>query len=185
VGQKNATPHTATQQIPFVPKDTPMFNGDMSAVGTMARTWILFFQQLATAPDTPTQYDKATFGLAIGGALTVGQNVCPLYLVQWAGTIVQATAQWKTPSAGNAAHIDILRTRPAAGTSPASTVSIFGATIGGTPLVMPPAVTAEQTVTTFANPAVQPGDYLTVNVLQVGATAAGGDLVIVLQIELT
>src|ERR1035441_1793987 len=109
-----------------------MFGGDMSALGNLTTTWILFFQQVAATPAGQTLYDKATFGLAIGGSLVTGSDLCPRYIVRFTGTIVDCAAMTKTPSTGSDVHVDIVVNQAASGKTPASSASIFG----GAPLVV-------------------------------------------------
>lgn len=117
-------------------------------------------------------YDTPVFGLGINQNIITGINVCPPFISAFAGTITKCYAIAGTPPVGSDIIIDINLHHD--GTS----VSIFSA-----PIHIVDGEDELQLFTSFANSGISEGDYLTLDVNQIGSTTAGSMLVLKLKIK--
>lgn len=109
---------TPASIIPVVPVNTQYFE---DGEHTINRTWILFFEALIHPPDKYQALDYKTFGLGIGGAQAVGNDLTTHGQAVSAGELLAAMVNAKTPPATLPLYLDIMRS----GDQGAHWVSIF------------------------------------------------------------
>jgi hypothetical protein len=136
----------------------------------LTRTWIIFFEKLGL-PVPSTQRYTITWGAAIGGSLSTGTNKAPLFIVRRPGTCMNIDLICKTAPTGANAVFDINRNG--------------GSILGPNKLVLPAGVTTRIETAQFSQPDLhlEENDILTLDVDQVGSTAAGGDVTIELLVQ--
>jgi hypothetical protein len=105
-------PSDQKTSIPRVPLQTPMFDGDMTALGKLTRTWIIFFERAFKAAATALGFgvDKATFGVGILYNIKVADDICPHYIVESPGDLQHVDFRIKVPPTGASLILDITRT---------------------------------------------------------------------------
>ncbi len=161
-----ANSSTTNSPIPAVPLRTPMFDGqDFAAVcGNLTRTWIIFFESLLP-PSGFQSIDKVTFGLGIGAAQPVGNDLTTHGQCFTDGLLLGAYGNAKTPPSTTALYLDILRS-----TNQGSTWnSIFktGGVADANKLVIPATNSARNKQTTFVTSpySVSVGDWWRIDLL--------------------
>lgn len=168
---------------PRVPIQTPMFDGDMSGLGNVHRTWIIFWERIWRSALEYMEEKKATFGLV--KTLTVANDLTLHYISRTSGTFVDLAIKAKTAPTGADARIAIEKS-----TNEGSTWATIFAAPGY--VVMPAGdATRLDYVPTTAAPVfaadtagqIAKGDLLRINCLQIGSTVAGKDIEVVLRWE--
>ncbi len=134
---------------------------------------VLTYNGTSWTPSTPTpppvNHFAITWGIGIGQAVAVGNDVTPHYLVPFAGIPQEVTLAAKTAPAGADLIVDILH----------NGTSLFSAPVHLS------AGQTQATSTALASGAVLAvGDLLTLNVTQVGSTTPGQDVTIQLLVQL-
>ena len=167
----------ATQDIPRIPLQTPMFEQGPDGKPRLTRTWIIFFEHLGISPAAGAQTYTITWGAAIGGSLTVANDTAPWFVVRVPGRCVSCTVVAKTAPNGSNAIFDIRR-RSADGKTVESILA-------ASKLVLPANSTALVEQPNFARDPMEllDGDTLMLDVVQIGSSTPGGDVTIELLVQ--
>ncbi len=108
----------------------------------------------------------ATPTFSIVGTLSVGTDLAPLIIAPFALTILKAFARVKTAPTGASVIIDVNK----------NGTSIWATTQANRLTIAAAALSASQTA--FDTTTLAEGDYLTIDVDQIGSTIAGADLTV-------
>lgn len=118
-------------------------------------------------------YAIAVFGVSIDENLSVGTDLCPAHIAPFDGKFLKAYFKLKGPCTGTTVNIDINLHGSASG-------SILGSNLLKIPVND---VTVKQS-TIFAITSMKEGDYLTLDIKQVGSTLPGKTLIVKLKYQL-
>jgi hypothetical protein len=123
-----------------------------------------------------TQYDKATFNVAVATDLTVQDDIGVAYIVKRPGVPISCSTLLSVPPVGADVHLDIILTKADASFSG----TIFPVITG--PIVFPAGATTVQVQVAFASGIhFDEEDILTINCYQIGSTQAGRQAVSVVK----
>lgn len=114
---------------------------------------------------------RPTFEFAVVGTLTTGTSVTPLLIVPQSMTIEKVWVQVKTAPTGQAIIIDINKNGTTIWTNQANRAQIAASGTSGTQ-------------TSFSVTSLSEGDYLSIDLDQVGSSVAGADLTIAMRCSL-
>lgn len=173
--------------IPRVPTQTDFFDTwPQGWIGHITRTWIIFFEDLAKGFQA---LDKVTFGLGIGGAQAVGNDLTTHGMCFTTGSLLGAYGNAKTPPSMTPLYLDILRSTDQGVTF--NSVFKTGGVADANKLVIPAANSKRQKQTVFNVPAgkqdyqVNVGDFWRIDLLAgSGADAQNINVVLIWAVPL-